>query len=285
MSFDQSLDWGTMIFSYFKPVLENIPIFVGSGGLLSTVIFVYNHYAKKREETVNMSKYRMDRLERKNNEYMKIIRTSYNISKSLPKYCPTIPTTRSATPIIKSTMPDYDGIELFVSMLNFTRDSNDVIKHGNFLLTDQEAEGVLSDLTRSSLKIIKNDIFKTDYSEFLSLNSTKPLHKITSDILKSTTVYHKCFDEFNMWASRNNSQREALAKILGCISDLLLLEINIAHKSWYGNKKFKSKEFLSEESKNYLFNIHVFDNDMGNGVVTEENFKSRYKKYHKKIKY
>jgi len=252
--------------SFLDWVILLVPIILGSGGFAALITYLYNVWAKKREELVNMSQFRMRRINKKYNDYLDLILYSMQFSVYLDKV------TEQPSTFVKTIV--------FFSLLKYLQTVRKITDHGSFLLSDQDAETVISELTTYNLIQIRTIFTEFDYPKFQELNSNIPLHQIGDKIEEEDSDYKKYCELLFAWiTNQENKNQLANLKIrIKLVSQLLNFELNTVYEMWYGEKFFVDK-FLSSDTKEYLFGEQAFGEDINKPKL----FRYAYPSYYKRI--
>jgi len=254
------------------PVWQTVAtIILGSGSAVTLLTWYYDRLTKKREEATDMGKFRIDRIEKKYQDYMEFGRYAGQVYAYSKEF-----SSASGSPIgIGVRIPTINDAKLFLAALKFSEISDKIIEKGNFILSDQDAESVLSHLsylvTNQIQRIFPNEV---DYWKFRGLNSMKPITRILDDIQNSTTTEHVIYNIFSSWFANTNNKyaKEKMEAISNCLSDLIIFELNTVFENWY-NRKFNSWELFTKETMSYLLE-HKFDG----GKTLAEAFPRYYNK-------
>ena len=218
-------------------------IFFGGGGAVSLLTLLYNELAKKRQETIDMAKFRIEKINEKYNDYIDLIRHSFALYYYLDKL---------------NDLSDFQKTSLFLSALQFLQITDRISKNGNFLLSNQDAESLLHDLVGFMWNKFKDVFPDFDYVKFRSLNSRKSLVNLKIAIDNPGSDYNKYYDQLLNWLSAQSETEIRKTKmVFKCISEFLNLELNIIFHLWY-NKKFKASDLLKDETIQYLMQEHNF---------------------------
>lgn len=243
------------------PLWVTISGIVFGSGVGVTVITKYHDWlAKKREETLDMAKYRMNRVEKRFNDYIDLMNYANEVSAFTNRF--------SGTNQINSA-------KLFLSLLRFSEVHEKLVTKGDLLLTDQEAESVVVDLSHTLAKKI-HDIFEReeDYWGFRELDSTKSLPNILKEIRNPIGIYTYYYKIIVSWFSIQSDQTKKIIELVSSsIDQVLLFEMNIVFEKWYPNK-FVPDTFLSKEVSEYVLRIHEF---------SKGKLSTAYPRYYKKI--
>ncbi|EIJ65440.1 hypothetical protein BD31_I1658, partial [Candidatus Nitrosopumilus salaria BD31] len=219
------------------------------------ITFLYSILSKKRDETKNelekkkddalaMSKYRMDRVNIKFNDYIDLM----NYSNQIASYTNRFP-----------QGDEINNVKLFLSLLKFSELDEKFVARGDLLLTDQDAEDVISQLSHALARKIFG-IFQNepDYWKFRDLNSSRSVARMLKLVKRPNSGYDEHFCSVINWFSnlcpKDKKSLESLAK---SIDELLLYELNLVYDNWYPNK-FSSGKFLSKETLDYVSKEHEF---------------------------
>lgn len=235
-----------------------VTIFIGSGGIVSIFVFVFDYLAKKRASELAMSKFRINEINKKYADYMLLVSHSGRLSDYFKCF---------------QSMSDYDKVKTFMSVLKVIQTITKINRGGSFLLSDQSAESVLYVLT-SNISRDFGTIFKEfDYTEFRDLNSDISFHTVKSKINTVNSEYKKYYDMLWTWLlitdipitdSRHKETQTKRNQIIediqirsNCISELLSYEINMVYSDWYRGG-FNNQTYLSENVTQYLKNKKIF---------------------------
>jgi len=219
-------------------------IILGGGGAVSLLTWFYDKLAKKREETVDMAKFRMEGINKKYNDYMNLIQHSFALYHYLDNL---------------NELSEYEKTSLFLKALLFLQTTDRIVKNGNFLLADQDAESVISDLVGFNWIQFRKIFPDFDYVKFRSLDSQKPFMEIKAAIDTTGDDYNTYYNQFFSWLTnpQNKTELHKIKMVSKCINELLNLEVNRVFELWY-NRKFHVHDLLGDDTIQYLINEHNF---------------------------
>ncbi len=228
-----------------------VTIMLGSGGVITGLGFLFDYLSKKRQELLDMARFRMEKISNRLEDYILFTHFSNWLAGSLSEV------------MVKPNLKDnrHFSIEQFYYYIGYLQTSRDVfVNRGGFALSDQDAENAilaLHNTVRTTLKIY--DVVNTSkVRQLIEKNaSADDLERVLDDSYEADARTY--FDEFVDWMfDANNSQQNRRAyAALRCITELMTFEINYTFEKWY-NKKFTTRKHLSSEVRDFLWNEQLF---------------------------
>ncbi len=261
------IDWNQIV---------TIASIIGGGGSVAGLLtFFYNLWARKRQEYVEMARYKMSKIGEAEKTYLDLVRHAsvlYGILKNFNQSS-------------KSLM-DKRSFYYLISFMKGTAGLKENV--GGYLLISHDAERAIITLHNGILDFIREKLFDDiEISEirvsFLDSFSLVDLHrKLCYD--ERTRMF---FSRWKKWLRDEKSLADILIlrKMLLCYFDLLTLELNIVYKLWYESelnvfekglhsRTIEAKNYLSLETKNYLQTEKLFGN---------QDLKTKFPNYYKKL--
>jgi len=242
------------------------------------ITYLYSLMAKRRDEkkaklqkemdnALAMSKYRMDRVTTKFTDYIDLTNYAAQIAEYTKRF---------------KISEEINNVKLFLSLLRFSDLHDKFVAKGDMLLTDQDAEDVIAQLSHSVIRKIFG-IFRieSDYWKFRELNSSRSVASMLRAIRNTNNEYSSYYCTIVTWfAKLDESEKKDFSLLAKSIDELLLYEMNLVYDKWYHNEFF-SKKFISLEVLDYLTTKHKFSE----GKLTEGKLPIAFPNYYQRILY
>ena len=230
-----------------------ITILAGSGGVGTFITWYYDTRMKNRGESLSMAKFKMEKIDNKYNDYWDLINNSSELSSRLERFT--------------STATHYNQILAFLTLLKFSQSYEKINACGSFLLSNQSAETVIDELAIFVTKKIRVIFPGFDYRRFIQLDSTLPIDVIEQKIMTAGDLFNQYFGLFSTgFGNLSKEDKFSMIMTIRCISHLLGYELNSLYEKWY-EKEFKSYEFLSNDSREYILRTHDFGDDPNKPIL------------------
>jgi hypothetical protein len=244
--------------------LNDALILAGVGSLIGTLTtLLANWLLKRREETVEMSKIKMNSV----TEAIPIYGVLAGIYSGL----------HYESVKRKDTKQKQDKRLLFHHVCDILRlDRIIFYKNGGLILDDLDAEEIINAFGYVLYDTLSKEFDKEGLSKMRKLVKDTEFHEFCDKITKGDDK--ELYEKFVRWyTTLTNEELTNLENKSKWINEILIFEINSIFSRWYKRKSQFSD--LSEELQKYLLETHENDN----GLINEPKKQQAIKNYHKKI--
>ena len=266
MSEAVGVDWIEVITTTIKT--DWFKILIGSGGIATFLTLLYNRRAARRQEIVDMAKFRIEKISDKTKSYMELNRYSVLLCNQL-----------SDLRVDPQLLDDYMfSCSVFYYLIRFFKILHRIfLTEGGIVLSNQDAEAICTNLAVLSL-----GTFGDTFSPVARAHMTKIIPDgATIDqldfIMQHDPIARNLHNRFVMWLRdpTNNNIIDTLYKRLFCLAEILIYELNVVYEIWY-RKTFYSSEQISADCKHYLMNDRLFVDEQGNTVSIRDKHPNYY---------
>lgn len=237
---------------------QGIAIGIPIGVAIFTIFLTrwYQEESRKRQEIVDMSKFRMMKISKKAKSYVDLQRYSLVLSFQLGRI-------RNNTDLLN----DYQFLaSTFYYMIKFLKATNRIVLiEDSIILGNVDAETVVTELDnlvyvafgRIYGSIVLQDVVKiiTDDATLDNLDT----------IIRNDAMALSYYNRFCQWLrdQRNHPIIDILSVRLLCLSDLLIYELNVVFERWY-DEVFYISEHLRPQSTDFIRNMAMFEDEEDN---------------------
>ena len=240
--------------------LTAITITIIGSATATGITFLYNWMARRRQEYVEMARFRMNKIGKAEKSYLDLIRYSSVLQRLLKDFDPS-----------PKRLMDKRSFYYLISLIKAMKKLTDDV--GGFLLINHDAEKAIINLHINIVNLIRDKLF-TDL-EVGELRESF-LDSFTLLDLNNKLLYDKrvrlLFHRWKKWLKNKDNSEDVsqLRKSLLCYYDLLTLELNTVYKLWYESelnfferrfhyRTIEARNYLNKETKDYLRKEKLFD--------------------------
>ncbi len=264
---DSNLDW------------YKIAGIIGGGGLVGTILtLLYNSRATKRQEIVDMSKFRMVKISRKVKSYLCLTKYSNVLSARFNEI-------HSQRDLLN------DSIFLsrtFYALIKFLQISYRILmKEDSIVLGNQAAESVLVNLHGLAYSSFVRIYGPIDIEILRKILPEDETFDALDRILASDDEARNYYNSFIAWISdfTNNDVVMMIHVWLFCLSEILMYELNLVFQRWY-DEPFYVSTHLNPRCLKYIEETPMFPNANQSGyLLLREQFPRYYSRLYSKMKH